>query len=85
MLTAVHIKLVNAKFYRQINNIGVHWLKWLINVFKCFLEDINNLLKGALSGLRRFLATESPLNMMKTFFCFISKALFVLKIFKFFS
>ena len=41
--------------------------------------------KGALSGLRQFLATESPLKMMKNAFYFTSKALFVLKIFKFLS
>ena len=38
-----------------------------------------------LSGLRQFLATESPLNMMKNAFYFTLKALFVLKIFEFFS
>ena len=42
-------------------------------------------LKGALSGLRQFSATESPLKMMKNAFYFTSKALFVLKIFKFLS
>ena len=42
-------------------------------------------MKGALSGLRRFFATETPLKMMKNAFCFKSKALFVLKIFKFLS
>ena len=42
-------------------------------------------LKGTLSGLRQLLATESPLKMMKNAFYFISKALFVLKIFKFLS
>ena len=41
--------------------------------------------KGALSGLRQFLANESPLKMMKSDFYFIVKALFVLKIFKFLS
>ena len=41
--------------------------------------------KGALSGLRQVLATESPLKVMKNVFYFISKALFVLKIFKFLS
>ena len=41
--------------------------------------------KGVLSGLRQFLATESPLKMMKNAFYFISKALFLLKIFKFLS
>ena len=40
-------------------------------------------IKSALSGLRQFLATESPLKMMKNAFYFTSKVLFVLKIFKF--
>ena len=40
-------------------------------------------LKGALSGLRYFLETESPLKMMKNAFYFTLKALFVLKTFKF--
>ena len=42
-------------------------------------------LKGALLSLRQFLATESPLKMMKNTFYFTLKALFVLKIFKFLS
>ena len=42
-----------------------------------------SILKGALSGLSQFLAIESPLKMMKDAFYFTSKALFVLKIFKF--
>ena len=42
-------------------------------------------LKGVLSGLRQFFATESPLKMMKNAFYFTLKALFVLKIFKFLS
>ena len=41
--------------------------------------------KGALSGQRQFLAAESPLKMIKNAFYFTSKALFVLKIFKFLS
>ena len=36
-------------------------------------------IKGALSGLRQFLSTESPLKMMKNAFYFTSKALSVLK------
>ena len=44
-----------------------------------------NVFKGALSGLRQFLATESPLKMMKNAFYITSRALFVLKIFKFLS
>ena len=41
-------------------------------------------IKGILSGLRQLLATESPLKMMKNVH-FTTKALFVLKIFKFLS
>ena len=41
--------------------------------------------KGALSGLRQFLETKSPLKMMKNAFYFTSKARFVFKIFKFLS
>ena len=42
-----------------------------------------NLFKGALSGLRQFLANKSPLKMMKNAFYFTSKAIFILKILKF--
>ena len=48
------------------------------------LTDLFNF-KDALSGLRQFLATESPLKMMKNAFYFTLKALFGLKIFKFLS
>ena len=41
------------------------------------------LFKRALSGLRHFLAAESPSKMMKDAFYFTSKAFFVLKVFKF--
>ena len=43
------------------------------------------ILKGALSGLRQLLTTESPLGMMKNAFYFSLKVLFVLKVFKFLS
>ena len=43
------------------------------------------LIKGALSGLKQFLATESPLKGMEKTFYFTLKALFVLKILKFLS
>ena len=46
---------------------------------------IKYIIKGALPGLRQFLATEISLRMMKNAFYFTSKALFVLKIFKFLS
>ena len=42
-------------------------------------------LKGGLSCFSHFLAAESPLKIMKYAFYFMSKALFVLKIFKFLS
>ena len=41
--------------------------------------------KDAVSGLEQLLATESPLKMIKNTFYFTLKALFVLKIFNFFS
>ena len=44
-----------------------------------------NEFNGALSGLKQFLATESPLKMMKNAYWFTWKTLFVLKIFKFLS
>ena len=46
---------------------------------------VKNLIKGALSGLRQYFATESPLKMMENVFYFISKARFVFKMFKFLS
>ena len=38
-----------------------------------------------LSGLKQFLAAEIPLKVMRNAFYFTSKALFVLKMFKFMS
>ena len=40
-------------------------------------------IKGALSDLKQFLATESPVKMMKNAFYFTSKDPFVLKVFTF--
>ena len=42
------------------------------NLFHQFDRSI---IKGTLSGLRQFLATENPLKMMKNAFYFTSKAL----------
>ena len=47
------------------------------DIYQCVIN------KCALSGLRQFLVTESPLKLMKTPFYFTLKALFVLKIFRF--
>ena len=55
------------------------------NLSKQKLELSSTGVKGALSGLRQFLAAESPLEVMKNAFYFTSKALFILKIFKFLS
>ena len=44
-----------------------------------------HILKGALSGLRQFFAIEGPLKMMTNTLYFISKTIFVLKIFNFLS
>ena len=41
--------------------------------------------KGTLSGVRQFLATQSPLKVLKNAFYFTSKAPFVLEIFKYLS
>ena len=44
-----------------------------------------SIVKGALSGVRLFLATKNPLKLMKNAFCFTLEVLFVLMIFKFLS
>ena len=46
---------------------------------------MNKYFKDALSDPRQFMATESPLKVMKNAFYFTLKALFVLKIFKYLS
>ena len=68
--------------FRSVNKLNPVYMQSL------FEKNINSKrckdnLKGALSGLRQFLAIESPLKMMKNAFYSTSKALFVLKIFKF--
>ena len=56
---------------------------------KIWMEHVTDLnlkhIKGALSGRSQFLASESPLKMIKNAFYFTLEALFVLKIFKFLS
>ena len=52
---------------------------WILVLFS--KENFNS--KGVLSGLTQFLATESPLTMMKDAFYFTSNAFFVLKKIKF--
>ena len=68
-----------------------------VNSILCYVSKCNSthlhravfiklvsLIKGTLSGLRQFLATKSPLKIMKNALYFTSKALFILKIFKVF-
>ena len=50
-----------------------------------FVYKLSFAIKGALSGLRQFLATENALKMMKNAFYFTSKAIFILKTFNFLS
>ena len=50
-----------------------------------FTVKRTKMFKGALSGLRQFLATERFLKIMKNTFYFTSKDLSGLKIFKFLS
>ena len=50
-----------------------------------FFHTFTQSIKGALSGLRQFLATESPLKLMKIAFLFHLKSSFALKILKFLS
>ena len=49
------------------------------------IKKYKSIIKGMLLHLRQFFATESPLDIMKSTFYFTSKALFILKIFKFWS
>ena len=55
------------------------------HVVKIISWIFEHMIKSELSGLRKFLATESPLKMMKNYFYFTLKSLSVLKIFKFLS
>ena len=82
------------KFKKKIAEMRKNVCAFLIkNTFICWTRlktakpsaTAKQLIKGALSDLRQFLATEVPLTMVKNTFCFTSKALFVLKIFRFLS
>ena len=68
-------------------NVAQSWASRLNSIFyTSFLFKILKVgFKGALSGLRQFLASERPLEMMKNAFYFTLKALFILMIFKFLS
>ena len=57
-------------------------LKKIINVD---IFEMHGIIKGLFSGLRQFLATESPVKMMKNTFYFLLQVLFVFNIFKILS
>ena len=84
----------NLQIKKKIAEMRKNVCAFLIkNTFICWTRlktakpsaTAKQLIKGALSDLRQFLATEVPLTMVKNTFCFTSKALFVLKIFRFLS
>ena len=72
------VSLVTAIFQVCQSQMLCHFLS---HVTISFL--ITNFLKGTLSGLKQFLATESLFKMMKNAFYFTLKAFFILKVFKF--
>ena len=61
----------------QSTDLFCKWMNWFLhdrNLCHKRVEPLN--FKGALSGLRQFLATESPLKMMKNAFYFHLKSSF---------
>ena len=71
---------------QRIKELNIPWSSsFFVISFVTPPINFSLLFKGALSGLMQFLATESPLKIMKNAFYFNSKALFLLKIFKFSS
>ena len=72
-------------FLKSVGHLGFLGRNILILDNAKMLTNHLKYIKGALSGLRQFLTTESPLKMMKNAFYFILKVLFVLKTFKFLS
>ena len=62
----------------HFNYFGRSYPIWsIINEFFISTKEI------VISGLRQFLATKSPLKMMKKVFYFTSKTFFILKVFEF--
>ena len=60
-------------------------LKFFWNYTKVLFYLIANTDKRAASGVRQFVTTEHPLKIMKNYFYFTLKALFVFKIFELLS
>ena len=81
----MNVKLSDSNNDNNNNTNNSLW--FIINFERSYFDCAgdNGSLKDALSGLRQLLATESPLKMMNNAFYITSKALLVLKIFKFLS
>ena len=79
-------KKKNRKTFHRRCLKGPKYASAIQKIFKNVYESsVSKVFKGAVSDLRQFLATESPLKIMENAFYFFLKALFVLKIFKFLS
>ena len=87
IISLQHIKLYISLLSQRLWILCIIYYheKSFINSKSYFAEVVKKNLKGALSGLRQFLAAESHLKIMENALYFLSKALFVLKIFKFLS
>ena len=69
---------VSLTCYFELKSKVIHYFLLL---HKIIITILSSQVTGALSGLREFLATESPLKIIKIAFYFTSKVLSVLKIF----
>ena len=90
---AKHTQTIRWRISDEILSVFDHFVKlalkglmWEILDPKIFTSLENKrYFEGALSCLRQFLVTESPLQMIKNTFYFTLKVFFVLKIFKLLS
>ena len=55
----------------------------IVRYYEHYCQGNSNTIKGAISGLRQFLAIDSPFKAMINAFYFTSKTIFLFKIFKF--
>ena len=65
----------DLEFNSNLKSVPLCPIKWQLLKFFTKLHEscllIYNIIKGAVSGLRQFLATENPWKIMKNTFCFI--------------
>ena len=85
-MAASVVTLIIVLYTKTLSKMKLKSLFGVNGIFDSFTtQKMAHSIKSAFSDLRQFLAAESPLRMIKNAFCFTSKALFVLKIFKFLS